>query len=82
MIIPFTPKKGDNFDRRYCEKVDKVDAANNERYLFYKFSLIIFFSEDLIPPIILRNKKKFLQLNYYLNYGLKNNNKQFLLKKV
>ncbi len=57
MIAPFIPKNGDNFDRRYCEKVDKIDTATNERYLFYKgkekykeiFINYTFVREDLIP---------------------------------
>ena len=32
MIAPFISKNGDNFYRRYYEKIDKVDTATNEMF--------------------------------------------------
>ncbi len=54
---PFIPRNGDNFDRRYCEKVDKIDTCTRERYLGYKekemykeiFLNYTFVREDLLP---------------------------------
>jgi hypothetical protein len=32
---PFVPKNGDNFDKRYCEGIDKLEAETLERYHKY-----------------------------------------------
>ena len=32
---PFLPKKGDNFDKRYCEGVENVDTETKQRYQYY-----------------------------------------------
>ena len=44
MSSPFTPKMGDNFDKRYCEGVEKIGSETQERYRYYmskeKYSII------------------------------------------
>ena len=36
MISPFVPKRGDNFDRSYCESEEKIGNETYERYRRYK----------------------------------------------
>ena len=36
MISPFVPKRGDNFDRSYCESEEKIGNETYERYRLYK----------------------------------------------
>ena len=36
MISPFVPKRGDNFDRSYCESEEKIGNETYERYRGYK----------------------------------------------
>lgn len=35
MMSPFTPKVGDNFDKKYCEGVEKIGNETQERYRYY-----------------------------------------------
>ena len=32
----FIPKIGDNFDKKYCEVIEKIDTETKERYLYYQ----------------------------------------------
>jgi hypothetical protein len=32
---PFVPRSGDNFDKRYCEGIDKIGSETHERYQSY-----------------------------------------------
>jgi hypothetical protein len=35
IIAPFIPKVGDNFDKRYCEALDRIGEETQERYQNY-----------------------------------------------
>ena len=35
MIAPYIPKNGKNFDKKYCESLDKISNSTFERYKGY-----------------------------------------------
>ena len=32
MVSPFVPKSGDNFDKKYCEGIERIDTEKQQRY--------------------------------------------------
>ena len=69
----FIPKNGDNFDRKYCEGVDKIGNTTKERYLYYmrkeQFK-DLFFNYTFIKTDIIYNEikgEKGKSLNSYSN---------------
>ena len=54
----FIPKIGDNFDKKYCEGIEKIDTETKERYLYYmskeKFKEL-FFNYTFIKEEVLAN---------------------------
>ena len=66
MQAPFIPKKGVNFDKKYCEAIEKENDATRERYQKYrccnKFKNIFvnytFINYELIPGILVETNKK------------------------
>ena len=57
---PFFPKKGDNFDSRYCNAPEKMDPETEDRYRVIKGSQIF--------------KDAFAEFYYFNRYSNKNNN--------
>ena len=73
----FVPRIGDNFDKKYCEGIEKIDSQTKERYQYYmskeKFKDLFFnytfIKNDMIPT----NEKK-VEKRKVLNNNSSNRN--------
>ena len=65
-IAPFIPKKGYNFDKKYCEAIEKLSEKTLERYQKYKqqenfiniFNEYTFINYDMIPGIFVETNTR------------------------
>ena len=65
-IVPFIPKKGYNFDKKYCEAIEKLSEKTLERYQKYKqqenfiniFNEYTFINYDMIPGIFVETNTR------------------------
>ena len=63
---PFIPKKGGNYDKRYCEAIEKVNDTTRERYQKYRnqtnfqkiFENYTFINYELIPGIFVETNTR------------------------
>ena len=63
---PFIPKKGCNYDKRYCEAIEKVNDTTRERYQNYRnqtnfqkiFENYTFINYELIPGIFVETNTR------------------------
>ena len=73
----FIPKIGDNFDKKYCEGIEKIDTETKERYLYYmskeKFK-DLFFNYTFIKEEVLANhyEKKNEKIKVLNNSSVRN----------
>ena len=60
-LAPFIPKRGGNYDKKYCEAIEKITEQTLERYQKYKqqdnfqsiFNEYTFINYDMIPGIFI-----------------------------
>ena len=73
----FIPKIGDNFDKKYCEGIEKIDTETKERYLYYMSKEMfkdLFFNYTFIKEEVLANhyEKKNEKIKFLNNSSVRN----------
>ena len=80
-IAPFIPKRGDNFDKKYCEAIEKITDKTKERYQKYKnqnhfksiFNEYTFINYEVIPEIFIETNSRVTTKTTYNKINKKQN---------
>ena len=71
----FVPKNGDNFDRKYCEGVEKIDSETRRRYLYYMSKeryKDLFANYTFVKKELLNENGKISLKGFYVNQSNRN----------